>query len=137
MIDFPEVRYLKKKIKKLNQPLKIPRQPSTISKQSRIPKGNLLASPMFPLFKNWNMMNMDRAEIIPNKFYTDNSMTFCKTQLMKIYTGNKKRKDEEQKIIPCRLVETNASNRNERVFSLHFVILQRIYSDTQNSPERK
>ena len=56
---------------------------------------------------------------------------------MNIYKGNKKRKDEEQKIIPCRLVETNASNRNERVFSLHFVILQRIYSDTQNSPERK
>ena len=83
------------------------------------------------------MMSMDRAEIIPNKFYTDNSMTFCKTQLMKIYIGNKKRKDEEQKNIPCRLVETNASNRNERVFSLHFVILQRIYSDTQNSPERK
>ena len=83
------------------------------------------------------MMNMDRAEIIPNKFYTDNSMKFCKTQLMNIYIGNKKRKDEEQKIIPCRLVETNASNRNERVFSLHFVILQRIYSDTQNSPERK
>ena len=80
---------------------------------------------------------MDRAEIIPNKFYTDNSMKFCKTQLMNIYIGNKKRKDEEQKIIPCRLVETNASNRNERVFSLHFVILQRIYSDTQNSPERK
>ena len=83
------------------------------------------------------MMSMDRAENIPNKFYTDNSMTFCKTQLMNIYIGNKKRKDEEQKIIPCRLVETNASNRNERVFSLHFVILQRIYSDTQNSPERK
>ena len=83
------------------------------------------------------MMSMDRAEITPNKFYTDNSMTFCKTQLMNIYIGNKKRKDEEQKIIPCRLVETNASNRNERVFSLHFVILQRIYSDTQNSPERK
>ena len=83
------------------------------------------------------MMNMDRAEIIPNKFYTDNSMKFCKTQLMNIYIGNKKRKDEEQKIIPCRFVETNASNRNERVFSLHFVILQRIYSDTQNSPERK
>ena len=83
------------------------------------------------------MMSMDRAEIIPNKFYTDNSMKFCKTQLMNIYIGNKKRKDEEQKIIPCRLVETNASNRNERVFSLHFVILQRIYSDTQNSPERK
>ena len=83
------------------------------------------------------MMNMDRAEIIPNKFYTDNSMKFCKTQLMNIYIGNKKRKDEEQKIIPCRLVETNASNSNERVFSLHFVILQRIYSDTQNSPERK
>ena len=82
-------------------------------------------------------MSMDRAEIIPNKFYTDNSMKFCKTQLMNIYIGNKKRKDEEQKIIPCRLVETNASNRNERVFSLHFVILQRIYSDTQNSPERK
>ena len=82
-------------------------------------------------------MSMDRAEITPNKFYTDNSMTFCKTQLMNIYIGNKKRKDEEQKIIPCRLVETNASNRNERVFSLHFVILQRIYSDTQNSPERK
>ena len=56
---------------------------------------------------------------------------------MNIYIGNKKRKDEEQKIIPCRLVETNASNHNERVFSLHFVILQRIYSDTQNSPERK
>lgn len=83
------------------------------------------------------MMSKDRAEIIPNKFYTDNSMTFRKTQLMNIYIGNKKRKDEEQKIIPCRLVETNASNRNERVFSLHFVILQRIYSDTQNSPERK
>ena len=82
-------------------------------------------------------MSMDRAEITPNKFYTDNSMTFCKTQLMNIYIGNKKRKDEEQKIIPCRFVETNASNRNERVFSLHFVILQRIYSDTQNSPERK
>lgn len=82
-------------------------------------------------------MSKDRAEIIPNKFYTDNSMTFRKTQLMNIYIGNKKRKDEEQKIIPCRLVETNASNRNERVFSLHFVILQRIYSDTQNSPERK
>lgn len=56
---------------------------------------------------------------------------------MNIYIGNKKQKDEEQKIIPCRLVETNASNCNERVFSLHFVILQRIYSDTQNSPERK
>ena len=83
------------------------------------------------------MMSMDRAEIIPNKFYTDNSMTFCKTQLMNSYIGNKKRKDEEQKIIPCRLVETNASNHNERVFSLHFVILQRIYSDTQNSLERK
>ena len=83
------------------------------------------------------MMSKDRAEIIPNKFYTDNSMTFCETQLMNIYIGNKKRKDEEQKIIWCRLVETNASNRNERVFSLHFVILQRIYSDTQNSPERK
>ena len=83
------------------------------------------------------MMSMDRAEITPDKFYTNNSMTFCKTQLMNIYIGNKKRKDEEQKIIPCRLVETNASNRNERVFSLHFVILQRIYSDTQNSPERK
>ena len=83
------------------------------------------------------MISMDRAEIIPNKFYIDNSMTFCKTQLMNIYIGNKKRKDEEQKIIPCRLVETNASNRNERVFALHFVILQRIYSDTQNSLERK
>lgn len=71
-------------------------------------------------------MSMDRAEITPNKFYTDNSMTFCKTQLMNIYKGNKKRKDEEQKIIPCGLVETNASNLNERVFSLHFVILQRI-----------
>lgn len=82
-------------------------------------------------------MSMDRAEITPDKFYTNNSMTFCKTQLMNIYIENKKRKDEEQKIIPCRLVETNASNRNERVFSLHFVILQRIYSDTQNSPERK
>ena len=43
------------------------------------------------------MMSMDRAEIIPNKFYTDNSMKFCKTQLTKIYIGNKKRKDEEQK----------------------------------------
>ena len=50
MIDLAEARYLKKK---LNQPLKTPAQPHTISKQNRIPKGNLLASPMFPLFKNW------------------------------------------------------------------------------------
>ena len=28
-----------------------------------------------------------------------------------------------------------ALNRNERVFSLHVVILQRIYSDTQNFPD--
>ena len=49
------------------------------------------------------MISMDRAEIIPNKFYTDNSMTFCKTQLMNIYIGNKKRKDEDQKIIPVGL----------------------------------
>ena len=86
-----------------------------------------------------NIMSMDRAEIIPSKFnfYTDNSLTFCKTHLMTIYIGNKKRKDEEPQLIPCRLVETNVSNRNERVFSLHIVILQRIYPDTQNFPEWK
>ena len=46
------------------------------------------------------MISMDRVEIIPNKFYIDNSMTFCKTQLMNIYIGNKKRKDEDQKNHP-------------------------------------
>ena len=33
------------------------------------------------------------------------------------------------------LVEINTLNRYERFFSLHVVILQRIYSDTQNFPD--
>ena len=44
------------------------------------------------------MMSMDRAEIIPNKFYTDNSMTFCKTQLMNIYIGTKSEKMKNKKL---------------------------------------
>ena len=74
-------------------------------------------------------MSMNSAEFMHNKFYTDNSKTFCKTQLMNIYIENKKRKVEEKDITPCMLVGKNASNRNERVFSLHVVIMQRIYSE--------
>ena len=52
---------------------------------------------------------MNSAEFMHIKFYTDNSKTFCKTQLMNIYIENKKRKVEEQDITPCKLVEKNAS----------------------------
>ena len=40
-------------------------------------------------------MSMNSAEFMPNKFYTEISKTFCKTQLMNIYIENKKRKVEE------------------------------------------
>ena len=63
-------------------------------------------------------MSMNSAEFMHNKFYTDNSKTFCKTQLMNIYIENKKRKVEEQNFTPCKLVEKNASINDLMEFEL-------------------